>query len=187
MGVYEDKLNDFLAEPGNFDFAWEIYEAIPKLRDRLRVELLDAFKPYVSEQVEGTGWTCARFDDVRVGITKEAWEQMFLIDFYVGPQYLPSLGLWHEKKHPLLEGRRDEFIKATEATAKRFKGMNNGTSSIWYYRLGTNFETQAELKALLPANRPELIEDYWQQMWKFAQAFEPELDKIVRNLKKASP
>ena len=186
MGLYEDKLHDFLTVPENFDLAWEIYEAIPMVRDRLKAELLDAFQPYAEEQVEGTCWTCARFSEDRVGISKDAWGEMFNINLYLGARYLPGLSVWHDKSHRLLKGQRERLAKSTGGAAGKFKGMSNGANSLWYYRLGTNFETHAELRALLPDNRSGLMEDYWQQLWKIAQAFESNLDEIVRSLKNQS-
>ena len=99
MGLYQEKLHEFLVKPENFDFAWEIHEAMPELKDRLRVETLAAFEAHASREVEGTDWECWRPERDKVGISKESWSRLFAVALYIGKQYPPAIGLWHDKNH----------------------------------------------------------------------------------------
>lgn len=184
MGLYEEKLHEFIIQPENFDLAWEIYEAIPDVRDRLKVDVLNDFEPYAAERAVSMGWEAYGLDRTRVQFGKPEWERMFAATLYLGSRSLPAVGLWHDKQHPSLKGQREDLVKRTKEAASAIKGkMDNGTNSLWYCRIGTNFATLAEIKSLLPDNREDLLEHYWAMLLEIAKGFESSVDMIVGEIK----
>jgi hypothetical protein len=183
MGLYEDKLHEFLSQPENFDYAWEIFEAMPVLREKLKGEALDEFEELVAPSVQGKGWECWRAPG-RVGISKPSWNRMFAVDLWIGKQYYQAVGLWHDKDHDNLKDRYDDLLERTRPAAKACRLKSSGTSSLWYVSIGTNYQTAAEMRELLPANRQELLQGYWERLWRMAEVFGPVVDDIVRDLGK---
>lgn len=182
MGLYEENLHGFLSSPENFDYAWEIYEAVPVLREKLKTEALDEFEKMAAPLAQANGWVCWRIEPEKVGVSKPAWNRMFAVDLYIGKQYYQSVGLWHDKTHAKLSAIYDELARRTKEQAKAVKAKDSGSSDLWYVRLGTNFETGAEMRELLPSNRPSLVQGYWNRLWSLAEAFAPAVDEMVRDL-----
>lgn len=182
MGLYEDKLHEFLSQPENFEYAWEIYETMPALREKLKSDALNEFEKLATPLAQAKGWICWRLDPERVGIYKPNWNRLFAMKLYIGKQYYQSLGLWHDKDHASLKDRYDDLVERTKDAAKTCKIKSNGTESLWYSAIGTNFEFAAEMKELLPANRGALVRGYWDRLWEMAKVFEPAVDEIVRDL-----
>jgi len=186
MGLYEDRLHDFIVKPGNFDYAWEMYEAVPTVRARLRREFMDEFEKFAGTQAKGGKWQCWRIEGEKVGISKQLWSRVFAIDLYVGSQYCQSVGVWHDRTDERLAERQEDLQRELKdhaaPYAKELGTSRSGSSDLWYLVLGTNFEKLSEMRGLLPDNREALMHEYWERMIRLSEIFEPVIDRFMEGL-----
>lgn len=179
MGLYQEKLYEFLEKPENFDFAWEICEAMPGLKDRLRSETLAAFEVHATHEVKGTDWECWRPERDKVGISKKSWSRLFAVALYIGRQYPPAIGLWHNKDDARLRDRYDEILGQAAPPEDMRQDARNGKADVWYWPLSSNLDTLNDAKRLLPAYRQETVGEHWARLCQARDWFTPKVENLV--------
>ena len=187
MGLYEQKLHEFLTTPENFEFAWEVHEAMPDVVSRLRRETLDAFEARAEDEIAGRfgegEWECWRPAREQVGLAPKAWGKRAAFAVYLGNQYRPAVSVWHDVDVPGAAELRDEVRERTRELARELGEPLEGKHDVWYWSLGGDLEALAEVRKLLPDERPDTVDGYWTRLQEVARRFTPILDETLAGAK----
>lgn len=186
MDKFDQKIFDFLIQEENFEFAYEIYELFPEVRDKLIEDFWKSVKHRLQKLVNDTIWEVKFWESNfsawwKLGLFLNSGTEDIRV-IYEKLQEKPYYGLWLDMETDELDRSKIiDYMSSVEILQHR--GGYDG--KYWFGReeIGDDFQSYRTLKKILPKNREVTVNEYSQLLYEFAVELSDEVQKMSEFIK----
>jgi hypothetical protein len=180
MSTYDDEMFNYLTKEENFIPAFELYEIIPDIKERLIKEFWKLVNEKLQDTIKNTQWQT----ELYIEETKDPYLDLFFDErFKVGYEGFygrPDIYIYIEfGKNNDLDKKQIKYYVRDLAHFKDFNTEDETTQIISYYQyLYEDFRQMQTLKHILPQNRDKYALDLAKELFNFGENLKPEINKM---------
>lgn len=182
MDKFDKELYDFLIQEKHFEYVYDLYELFPDVRDKLIEEFWRSVEDRLQELTEHTIWGVKFWEGSfssywKFGLYVKNSDTEDIRIIYEKLHEQPYYGLWLNMKSEELDRKRIiNFVRNIEDLQQR--GGYDGKYWIGKVETDDNFHNIRSLKKILPNSRKEVVKEYSQLLYDFAEELSEEVLKM---------
>lgn len=174
MSKYEDEMFNFIVHEDNFNFALEISEMLPDVKNRLLDEFWELVIDTLRELDAEKKWEFA-LDDIWIDIYSNAGGSFYFAFYDINNR--PWIGIWLEEEGDKLRGQR---ILEEMDLMKNLKPAKR-EEAVAYINHHEKIQSDSFIKSIIPSKRTNTAKEISNWIWDFILEHEEAIIKMNAN------